>query len=291
MQSMTGFGEGSASDSLRQLRVELRSVNHRFRDVAVHVPRNLMFLEEALRKLAALHFERGRVEIFVYVEDLGQKERTVRIDRGLLRGFWHALHQAKRELSLDEEPGLDILVNMPGIFIVDEPEVDREALLALCSSAFRQAALRLAEARSSEGKALEADILHRLNEFEQLIKRISERAPAVVLEYRERLRSEVSRLLQGGPLDEGRIAMEVVLLAERVAVDEEISRSFSHARELRTVTTSAGAVGRRLEFLLQEVHRELTTLSNKLSDAAVSQMVVEAKAEVEKMREQAGNVE
>ena len=287
---MTGYGSGVRSDDERAVKVEVRSVNHRFSDVSSKLPKGYQALEERIRRVVAEFVQRGRVEIFVTIEEYRAKERTVRIDPGLLEGYARAYREAAVLLGSDAKLEVDKILSFPDVLVVEETEADGEAVWPLVEGALRDALTGLVEMRRAEGERLFADIAHRLSKIEQIIQQMAERAPAVVEHYRTRLWERLKEWQPDLPLDEDRLALEVALFADRANIDEELTRAKSHITEFLNVC-QAGGGGRKLEFLLQELQREVNTIGSKAHDTQLSTWVVESKAEIEKIREQLQNIE
>jgi len=288
--SMTGYGSASRSSDAWAVKVEARSVNHRFIDVVAKLPKGYQALEERIRRVTAEYVQRGRVEIFVTIEEFRTKERTVRIDPGLLRGYAQAFREAAELLGRDADLEVDKILSFPDVLVVEEREVDVDAVWPLVEEALREALEGLAAMRRAEGERLFTDIAHRLEKLEQIIQRMEERAPEVVEHYRARLWERVKEWLGELPVDENRMALEVALFAERANIDEELTRARSHIAEFLNVCR-VPAAGRKLDFLLQELNREINTIGSKAHDAQLAAWVVEGKAEVEKIREQVQNIE
>lgn len=288
---MTGYGSGSRTDAQRSVKVEARAVNHRFSDIVLRLPKGYQALEERLRKVAAEYVQRGRVEIFLTVEEFGANERTVRLDQGLLKGYLEAFSAAAALLDTQASPDVETLLRLPGVLSVDEVDVDLDAAWPVIEEALREALSELTRMRRSEGERLYADIVHRLSKVEQIIGQMAAKAPLVVEEYKNRLAERIQEWMADGPLDESRLAMEVAFFADKASIDEELTRATSHISEFRKVCLTEGSVGRKLDFLLQELQREINTIASKAHDVQIAGWVVECKAEIEKIREQIQNIE
>lgn len=271
------------------MKVELRSVNHRYLDVMVRLPKGFQALEERVRRLAQEFVHRGRLEIFVSIEEYGGKRRTVILDKRLLQGYVQALREAAAEHGLDGGLSVDMLLRIPDLFQVEEEEADVEGVWPLLETALRDAFAELQGMRGAEGERLEREIRSRLDAVDALLDRIEERAAQVVAEQRRRLSERIEQLLGAAAVDEQRIALEVALFAERSDISEEVTRARSHLAQFREACRRGMGVGRKLDFLVQELHREVNTIASKAADLAP--FVVEAKAELEKIREQVQNVE
>jgi len=291
LASMTGYGSAAYSGEEYGAKVEVRTVNHRYCDVQVRLPKRYQSLEDRVRKVAADYIERGRAEIFVTVEEFHGKERTVRLDKGLLEGYRKAFSEAGALLGQSSPLTLEVLAGLEGLFVVEEAEIDAGAVWPVVEKAAREAFARLAEMRAMEGTRLQEDMLRRLGRVEELLGEIARRSPEVVEAYRVRLAERIGQLLPSEQIDEARLALEVALFADKSNIDEEITRARSHIEQFRAACFAREAVGRKLDFLLQELNREINTIGSKAQDSAISALVVEVKAELEKIREQAQNIE
>lgn len=290
LSSMTGYGAGARASAEFGVKVELRAVNHRYLDVVIRLPKGFQSLEERVRRTAQEFVHRGRLEIFVSVEEYGGKRRTVNVDQRLLAGYVQALRDAAAEHGLVGALSVDMLPLLPDLFQVEEEEADAEGVWPLLEAALRDALGELRKMRRAEGERLEQEIQGRLDALVALLDQMSARAPQIVEEYRARLRSRIEQLLEAVPVDEQRLALEVALFAERADIAEEITRARSHLEQFRQACRDGGGgVGRKLDFLIQELHREVNTIASKAAD--LSPVVVEAKAELERIREQVQNIE
>jgi len=289
---MTGYGRDSRSVGPLTFTVEMKSVNHRYAEVVCRLPREWNHLEDRLRKLAASRIGRGRVDVTVAVDRTGETPRQAEVDWALAAAYADAANRLKERFALAES-GLTAweLLKAPGVFSVREDELPDSAddeLLACAAGALE----RLAAMREAEGRFLEADARAKLAAVEERVERIRELAPNVAAEVRERLRERIEQLTGGNaPVDEARLAAEVAYFAERSAIDEELTRLASHAKQFAALLDANEPVGRKLDFLLQEMNREANTIGSKANHAGVSALVVEVKAELEKLREQTQNIE
>ena len=290
VRSMTGFGRASAQSGQYRLGVEVRTVNHRFLDVAVRLPREYAGLEERIRRAVAQHIERGRVDVSVRVDRLTSPVRAVHVDTELAHAYYEALKELRRSLRLPGSIDVDMLLGLPDILRVEHAEDDVDALWGDLEPALAEALGQVVAMREAEGRVLTRDLEERAARVERQVEAIAGRAPAVVEAYHRRLQA---RLEEWGlqAVDPQRIAAEVALMAERSDISEECVRLRSHCRQFRALLAGGGPVGRRLEFLLQEMHREITTIGAKAGDLEIAGRVVDVKAELEKMREQVQNVE
>jgi uncharacterized protein (TIGR00255 family) len=289
--SMTGFGAGLASDDKRRTaRVEARSVNHRYLDVVLHFSRRHVEWEDRTRRLVNDRLARGRVEIFATLEECDTEARNVRLDRGLLAGYSRAVGEAEKVVG-PLSFSLPALLSIPDLFVIEDNPDDVESTWPVLAQAIEQALDDLLEMRVSEGLRLQDDMLRRLEQVEVWLGDIASKVPGMVEEYRGRLASRIAELVSSPPVAEERIAAEVALFADRSCVTEELVRATSHIAHFRQACAGSGQVGRKLDFLLQELNREANTIASKVADSEIAQLVVSVKAELEKIREQVQNIE
>lgn len=287
---MTGYGRGSHTGDKFLVQFEVRSVNHRFRDIVVKVPSNMLGLVEPIRNRIAGVVARGRVEAHLSLEAL-PRSRRLKVDTDLATTYWHALEDLRRHLRLADPITLDHILRFGDIFIEETLSTNIDDVWSDVEPAVTMALDNLLAMRDQEGQALYQDFQQRLDQLDQYLESIAARAPLVVDEYRLRLQERVKELLPNGDLDEARLMAEVVLFAERSDINEELVRLRSHLDQLRRVLDDEGAIGRKVEFLLQEIHREVNTTGAKSHDLDITVAVMAMKTELEKLREQAQNVE
>lgn len=289
--SMTGFGRAAASADGRELTVELKSVNHRYLDLSFRMPRLVSFIEDALRaKLGELLF-RGHVDVFVDYKNTRSDAGKVLIDETLLGAYLEAARAAGRKFGLLDDITLSAAMRLPDVFDVEKADEDRDAVVALAVAAVTDACAQLRVARAQEGARLAQDLLARFDAIESIASAIAERAPKVVEDYRARLEERIAAIVATVDVDRARLATEVALFADKASIDEELVRLKSHIVQMRELLASDDAVGRRLDFVVQELNREFNTIGSKANDAAISQNVILGKAEIEKIREQVQNIE
>jgi uncharacterized protein (TIGR00255 family) len=288
---MTGFGTAAADTAWGRINVELRSLNHRFTEVLVRLPRDLAPLEDRVRALVQRGIQRGRVEVTVSRENQGGRSRAVRADLALAREYQAATRQLKRALRLRGSVTLQHVLAFPEVVRLEETREDAETLWADLEKVVGAALDGLLRMRTEEGGRLAADTRERLDRVEALQGQVLERSQQVVGEYTVRLRQRLAELLGEVPLDEARLAAELALFAERSDITEELTRLGSHLSQFRETMTGEGAVGRKLEFLLQEMGRETNTIGAKANDLEISRAVIAIKSELESLREQVQNVE
>lgn len=289
-QSMTGYGRCTLAQDGREVTIELKSVNHRFLDLAFRMPRSFAFLENDMRAHISNKLARGHVDIFVTYKNSRDDARKVTLDSALLGEYLTTLRQGGIDHMLDDNLRLRDVLSMQDVLTVEEADEDQQALSALTLSALDTALDSLCAMRRREGEAMRGDVETRLDTLERTAHAIDERAPQWLEEYRQRLRARIEEICQM-QLDEARLTQEVALAADKAAVDEETVRLCSHIAQMRDLLKQSEPAGRKLDFLVQEMNREVNTTGSKSSDLILTGMVVDAKAELEKIREQIQNIE
>jgi len=291
IKSMTGYGRGEWQEGEKRVEVEVKSFNHRFLDISPHLPRRLNSLEAQVRNLIKQRVSRGRVEVSVQIDDSSRVEQKLELDIDLAKDYHLALKTLQQELGTPGEIRLETLANFRDIFTRKEVETDLEKEWASLQVALEAALSNLEQMRRDEGLALRGDFLGRLTAIGDMAREIEKKAPLALEACRDRLAQRVQELSRGIPVDEIRLAQEVAYLAERSDITEELVRIRSHLKQFREMLDDSEPVGRKLEFLLQEINREANTIGSKASDAGIAQEAVEIKSELEKVREQVQNVE
>lgn len=289
MRSMTGYGRRQITLDGREMTVEVKTVNHRFLDVSLRMPRHLGFAEEAVKKQLAASLRRGHADVFVTYRNTRPDARRVTCDTALAAAYRDALHALSEATGAAEEMPLSLFTQLPDVLTVSENEEDQQAVGTLLADTLNDALKQVEEMRLREGEALRADLTLHLELLEKLRLQIAERAPGVVEDYRQRLSQRMAELGVVSP-DEQRVVQEVAIFADRAAIDEELSRLDSHIRQAYTLMAGEEC-GSKLNFLVQEMNREVNTIGSKALDSAIAKMVVDAKSEIEKLREQIQNVE
>jgi|SRR5680860_42742 len=289
--SMTGFGRGEASGRAYQFHIELKSVNHRFLEIVVRTPRHLNAFEEQIRKMLQGRFQRGRIEVHVNVVETEGMKRLVKVDKDLAMSYDKTLKDLALDLHTAYETDIYRLVTFPEVLSVVEPEIDLDTLWGTCAEALGIASNGFGQMRRIEGEKLTSDLLIRLNLITEYLQRIAERAPYVVTDYQERLQDRMQTLLGEVEVDGIRLANEVVYFADRASITEELVRFDSHLAQSREALKSREPVGRKLDFLVQEMNREINTIGSKANDLKIGEQVVSVKSELEKVREQIQNLE
>jgi uncharacterized protein (TIGR00255 family) len=291
IKSMTGYGRGEWQEDEKRVEVEVKSFNHRYLDISPHLPRRLNSLEAQVRNLIKQRVSRGRLEVSVQIDDSSLVEQKLELDVALAQDYHLALKTLQQELGIPGEIRLETLANFRDIFTRKEVETDLEKEWASLQTALEAALRSLEQMRRDEGLALRGDFLGRLTAVEEMAREIEKKAPLALEACRDRLAERVQELSRGLPVDEARLAQEVAYLAERSDITEELVRIRSHLNQFREMLDDSEPVGRKLEFLLQEINREANTIGSKVSDAGIAQVAVGIKSELEKMREQVQNVE
>lgn len=289
--SMTGFGRGEASVSGYQLAIELKAVNHRFLEISVRAPRQLIGFEEQIRKTLQGKFQRGRIEVYVNLVETEAMTRLVKVDKDLALSYDKTLKALALTLHTTYETDIYRLVAFPDILTVVNPEIDLDTLWGACAEALNRASDSFGQMRRSEGEKLTSDLLQRLDFMTESLQLIAQRAPFVVSDYQKRLQDRLQTFLGEVELDETRLANEVVYFADRASITEELVRFESHLAQGREALKSNDSVGRKLDFLVQEMNREINTIGSKANDLNIGQQVVRVKSELEKVREQIQNLE
>ncbi len=291
IKSMTGYGRSVETRNGREFTVEVRSVNNRYLDCAVRLPRLVAFGEDAVKQAVKNTISRGKVDVFVSVRSEGGEQGTVTLNTALAEGYLAAMRQMAETFGLENDVKVSDLSRLPEVFTVDKPEVDEEALLADLMAVANEALAGYDAMRTTEGAALDHDLRSRGARILELVGQVEKQSPKTVSDYRARLEAKLREVLANTAIDESRILTEAAIFADKVAVDEETVRLRSHLNQMNAMLDAGGAVGRKLDFLLQEMNREANTIGSKCTDVAVARIVVDIKAELEKIREQVQNVE
>ncbi|XOK58731.1 YicC/YloC family endoribonuclease [Paenibacillus elgii] len=290
--SMTGFGQAARTTDGFRIQIDLKSVNHRYCEIVVRMPREFARYENAVKAAVQQHVRRGRVDAFVTVERDRDVPQAVEIDWSLAMGYVQAAEQLRERLSLKDELSLRDLLAIPGLVAIGQhqemAEERMEAELVACAA---EAARELSDMREKEGAFLQNDLIQRIGTMEHYCSTASGIAPKVVQDYAGKLRARIEELLQQAPPDEQRLAMEIAVFADRASIAEELTRLQSHCKQFRELLKSSEPVGRKLDFLVQEMNREANTIGSKANHAQLAAVVVDMKAELEKMREQIQNIE
>ena len=290
-KSMTGYGSAKGTAAGLALSVELKSVNNRYLDVSVKLPRTLMFAEEPVRSAVAKHITRGKVDVFITADASQSDSVEVRVNEALLRGYISALGEVRDKFSLTDDMSLMSLCRLPEVLSTERRELDADELTSGLLAILEEALSGYDAMREREGEKLRDDVLGRIDEIGRLTGIVEERSPQTVAEYRARLEQKLRETLEGMSVDDSRVLTECAIFADRVAVDEETVRLRSHLSQLKAMASGESPIGRKMDFLIQELNRESNTIGSKCQSADIARVVVDLKAEIEKIREQIQNVE
>ena len=291
VKSMTGYGRAVETVNGREYTVELRSVNNRYLDCTVKLPRTLSFAEDAVKQAVKATISRGKVDVFISLRAEGAQDVQVTLNAPVVEGYLAAMRQMVDAYDVRDDISVSTLSRLPDVFTVEKPEVDEKALQADLMSVVDKALVQYDAMRSAEGKALENDLRGRGQTILELVSQVEAGSGQTVIDYRTRLENKLKEVLANTAIDESRILTEAAIFADKVAVDEETVRLRSHLDQMNHMLTAGGAIGRKLDFLLQEMNRESNTIGSKCSDVRLARIVVEIKAELEKIREQTQNIE
>ena len=291
IKSMTGYGRAVETVNGREFTVELRSVNNRYLDCNVKLPRMLSFAEEAVKQAVKNTISRGKVDVFITLRSENGTDAKITLNTAVVEGYLAAMNQMANTYPVQNDISVSLLSRMPEVFTVEKPEVDEQQLLADLMQVVNQALEGYNAMRATEGKALETDLRNRGAAIEDMVSQVEAGNGQTVADYRARLEAKLREVLANTAIDESRILTEAAIFADKVAVDEETVRLRSHLQQMYAMLSGGGAVGRKLDFLLQEMNRETNTIGSKCTDVRLARIVVDMKAELEKIREQTQNIE
>lgn len=291
IKSMTGFGRSEVSENDRKFTVEMKSVNHRYLDVNLKMPKKLNFFEAAIRNLLKNYIQRGKVDVFIIYEDFTENNVCIKYNKDIAAEYMKYLQQIGEDFSLDNDIRVSTLSRYPEVFSMEEQTIDEEELWKLLEKAIKKAAEGFVETRITEGENLRDDLIAKLDGMLEHVSFIESRSPQIIAEYKEKLEEKVKELLEDTKIDENRLLMEVTIFADRVCVDEELVRLRSHIETTRQTLIEGGSIGRKLDFIAQEMNREANTILSKANDLEISNRAIELKTEIEKVREQIQNIE
>ena len=291
VKSMTGYGSAKGQAEGLEISVELKSVNNRFLDTAVRLPRSFLFAEDAVKSAVQSHISRGKVDVFVTVDSASAGNMTVKVNEPLLRGYIDALRHISEEYSLENDLTALSVSRFPDVLSVEKSDMDAEAIAAAIVSVTEQALCDFDAMRLREGEKLRDDVLNRLDTVDTLVSAVEREAPNTVAKYRGRLEQKMTEVLGTAGIDESRILAEAAIFADHIAVDEETVRLRSHMSQLRTMINGSAPTGKRIDFLMQEFNREANTIGSKCQNSDIAHIVVDLKSEIEKIREQIQNIE
>lgn len=291
LKSMTGFGRFEVSQGDRKVSIEMKSVNHRYLELGIKLPKKLNFLEGSIRNELKKYVERGKVDVFISYENLGDGNECVRYNPTLAKEYFECYERISKELGIDNDVKASYIMRSPDVVTIENEEDDEEIITDLVIQAIDGAAEKLVGTRISEGERLKDDLVKKLDGMAQNVRFITEKSPVIVSEYKEKITTKIKELLEDTQIDETRIAQEVTIFADKVCVDEELVRLDSHIKAMKEALIAGGTVGRRLDFIAQEMNREANTTLSKTTDSEISDKAIELKTDIEKVREQIQNIE
>ena len=292
IRSMTGFGHGEVSnDKNQKVTVEMKSVNHRYCDISLKLPKKLAMFEANIRNIMKEYASRGKIDIYVSYEDLSETAVSLHYNQAMAEEYMQVFKKMQEDFGIETKITAEALAKYPEVVTLEEVQQDEEVWWELLEAALRQAAEKFVETRTIEGANLKRDLLGKLDQMAADVAFIEERSPQIIAEYRSKLEEKVKEFLEDSTIEENRIAAEVTLYADKIAVDEEIVRLQSHISSMTDVLESDESIGRKLDFMAQEMNREANTILSKSSDLETSNIAIDLKTEIEKIREQIQNVE
>lgn len=291
INSMTGFGRSEVQDSDTRFVVEIKSVNHRYLDFNIKMPKKLSFFENAIRTTLKNYMQRGKIDVFITYEDFSGNNVSLKYNRDLAKKYLEYCSQMEEEFHLKNDVTVRGLITLPEVFSMEEQPVDEKELWCLLEKALTEAGRQFAASRNLEGKNLKADLTAKLDQMLANVGQIETRFPLIMEEYREKLEQKTKELLADTQIEDSRIAAEVILFADKICTDEETVRLRSHIENMKSVLKTGDGVGRKLDFIAQEMNREANTILSKANDLETSNIAIELKTEIEKVREQIQNIE
>ena len=292
IKSMTGFGRCEVQDESRKFTVEMKSVNHRYLDANIRMPKKLNFFETAIRSLLKQSVQRGKVDIFITYEDLSEQQVSLKYNEVLAAEYLSYFEKMQEKFSLENDIRVSTLSRYPEVLTMEEQAVDEEELWKGLKKALDGAIRQFVETRTSEGEQFREDLIEKLDNMLKLVGCIEERSPQIIAEYRDKLETKVKELLADTQIEDSRIAAEVVIFADKICTDEEVVRLKSHIVHMKeTLVSDDSGIGRKLDFIAQEMNREANTILSKANDLEISNIGIELKTEIEKVREQIQNIE
>ena len=291
VRSMTGFGRCEIAASEYKITVEIKSVNHRYCDISVKLPKKFNAYENDIRNILKNYIARGKVDVYISYEDYSQSQTSVKYNSKIAEEYMSAIRAASDEFGIEKKINASSLIRFPDVISLEEKETDIESIYPVLADAVKKAGGKFAEARAKEGGHLKNDVLSKLDYIVSLVEKVEERSPEIVKEYRDKLKTKVEELLKGTHVDEGILATEITVFADKICVDEETVRLRSHITNMRDTLSKDEAIGRKLDFIAQEMNREANTILSKANDMELSAAAIDLKTEIEKIREQIQNIE
>ncbi len=291
IKSMTGFGRCEVSEGDRKITVEMKSVNHRYLDVSMKMPKKLNFFDSSIRAILKKYIQRGKVDVYISYEDLSEGNASLTYHPGIAAQYVEYFRQMEEQFGLTNDIQVSVLARCPEVLVMEEQQEDEKEIWHLLEQAVHGACEKFVEARVHEGEALKDDLMQKLDEILETVAFVEERFPQILSEYREKLRAKVRELFADAQIDENRLATEVTIFADKICVDEEIVRLRSHVEAVKAAVETGGSIGRKLDFIAQEMNREANTTLSKANDLEVSNRAIDLKTAIEKVREQIQNIE
>ena len=291
IKSMTGFGRGEYADEKRKFTVEIKSVNHRYLDVNIKMPKKLNFFESTIRNLLKEYMERGKVDLYITYEDYSEDNFSLRYNEGLAGEYLQYLRRMAQTFDLEDDIRVSTLSRYPDVFVMEEQNIDEQELWSGLETAIRGACVQFVDSRIREGERLRDDLILKLDNMLSYVDYIEERSPEIMKDYRMRLEEKMRDILGDRQIDDSRIATEVVIYADKICVDEETVRLRSHIQATKDTLISGGGIGRKLDFIAQEMNREANTILSKANNLEISDIGINLKTDIEKVREQIQNIE
>ncbi|MCR5107292.1 MAG: YicC family protein [Lachnospiraceae bacterium] len=291
VKSMTGFGHFEVSDKDRRIAVEMKAVNHRYLDINIKMPKKLSYFEASIRSLIKEHAGRGKLDVFITYEDFTENNFCLKYNKDIAAAYLSYIKEMAEDFSIENDVRVSVLSRYPEVFTLEEQDIDEKELWGDLQKALLGALEEFNEARVKEGENLKKDIIVKLDEMLEDVSYIEKRAPEIIEEYRNKLKDRVSELLSDAGIDESRILTEVTIYADKICVDEEIVRLKSHINATKDALSEEGSVGRKLDFIAQEMNREANTILSKSNDLSTSDKAIDLKTNIEKVREQIQNIE
>lgn len=291
LKSMTGFGRCEIDTTERKLIVELKAVNHRYLEISIKMPKKISFFETGIRNVLKQYINRGKVDVFITYEDYTEGKACVKYNKEIAKEYYDHLEQMCADFGLENDVKVSLLSRFPDVLSLEEQMVDENELWQLVEQTLKQAAERFVESRITEGNHLKSDLVQKLDNMVSLVEFIEEREPQIINEYRKKLTDKVSELLGDTKIDESILATEITIFADKICVDEETVRLKAHIQSMKETLMDGSNVGRKLDFIAQEMNREANTILSKANDLVVSNKAIDLKTEIEKIREQIQNIE
>lgn len=288
---MTGFGKGETIQNQKKITIEAKSVNHRYGDISIRMPKKFNYLEHRIRSFVKEQISRGKIDLYISYEDLSEQSNCISVNQPLIREYIDQFHALSEKFKLENDITISYITQLPEVLKLEEQEIDEESIWGLLEPALQNCVNQLVEMRITEGKKLREDLLFKIKDIDGFLKKIEENASLVVSEYRDRLQERLQDLIEQNIIDESRLAAEIAIIADKSCIDEEIVRLKSHIEQIQVNLDSKGPVGRKLDFITQEMNREANTIASKANNLHITNAAIGLKSEIEKIKEQIQNIE